>query len=349
MLFITQKIDQNDSVLGVYHEWVKRLAGKVDKVSVICLFQGRVDLPAGVRVLSLGKEMGESRLKYLLNFYKYIFKLRNDYDLVFVHMNPGYIWLGWKFWRLWGKKIVYWNASYKVSWFMKSALILADRGVTSIPEAFVKSKKVVAVGQGIDIELFRRDRGIFVKPNSILYLGRISPVKNLDILIEAAKILSAKKIDFKLSIVGSPDPADRRYFEKIKEQSAYLEKSGAVSYISQISHGETPRFFNSHKIFVNLTESNSFDKSILESMSCETLILVSNRAYARILGDELKNMLMFEDKNPADLAQKMEILLKVTNAQSTQVGLKLREIVVKNHSLNDLPEKLVKVFKEILS
>ena len=56
LLFITQKVDKDDDVLGVYHEWIAGLAEKLEKVSVICLYRGRVELPDNVSVYSLGKE-----------------------------------------------------------------------------------------------------------------------------------------------------------------------------------------------------------------------------------------------------------------------------------------------------
>jgi len=55
-LFITQKIDKNDDLLGVYHEWIKRLALEFEVVNAICLYKGKYDLPPNVRVYSLGKE-----------------------------------------------------------------------------------------------------------------------------------------------------------------------------------------------------------------------------------------------------------------------------------------------------
>ena len=42
LLFITQKVDKDDDVLGVYHRWLEKLAEKLDMIYVICLYKGRV-------------------------------------------------------------------------------------------------------------------------------------------------------------------------------------------------------------------------------------------------------------------------------------------------------------------
>ena len=96
LLVITQKVNKNDSNLGFFHEWLLRLAGQVEKLTIICLEKGEYNLPDNVQVLSLGKNIKYQisnikficQLKYLFRFYKYIWKFRKEYDAVFVHMNP---------------------------------------------------------------------------------------------------------------------------------------------------------------------------------------------------------------------------------------------------------------------
>src|SRR3989344_8793777 len=102
LLIITQKVDNNDQLLGFFIEWLKKLSQKFDKLIVLCLEKGEYDLPTNVEVVSLGKDRGDSKLKQLFNFYYLIFNLRRKYNAVFVHMNPIWAVLGGTFWRLQG-------------------------------------------------------------------------------------------------------------------------------------------------------------------------------------------------------------------------------------------------------
>jgi len=72
LLIVTQKVDKNDDILGFFHGWIAEFAKHCEKITVIALGVGEYDLPRNVEVLSLGKEGGKSRLKYILNFYKYM-------------------------------------------------------------------------------------------------------------------------------------------------------------------------------------------------------------------------------------------------------------------------------------
>lgn len=347
ILFITQKVDREDDVLGVYHEWLKRLAGQVERLNIICLYRGAADLPDNAPVFSLGKEKSVSNWKYLKNFYTYIFRLRPNYDLVFVHMNPTYILLGWLPWKLWGKRIIYWNASYKISPRMKLAAWLADQRLTSVLEAFAVRQPVIAVGQGIDTELFKPDPTAQRLTNSILFLGRIAPVKNLEVLITAAQLLYQRGVLFHLDIAGEPDSEYQPYFAKMKRQAQTLGRAGLIRFLGRVPNYQTPRLYNSRQVFVNLTASNSFDKSILEAMACQTLALVSNSVYQKIFPEALRPLLLFRENDPLDLADKLERLLPLPVQASETIGGQLREIVVRSHGLNKLTDKLIRTLEEL--
>src|SRR3989344_1746143 len=108
LLILTQKIDDNDDHFTFFLDWVLEFSDYFEKVTVVALWVKGYDLPSNVEVLSLGKESGESRVKYLFRFYKYIFLNRKDYDSVFIHMNVEYVILGGLFWRLMKKNVSLW-------------------------------------------------------------------------------------------------------------------------------------------------------------------------------------------------------------------------------------------------
>jgi hypothetical protein len=65
LLILTQKVDKDDGVLGFFHAWIAALAVRFDGITVICLEKGACELPGNVTVLSLGKESGASRHRFL--------------------------------------------------------------------------------------------------------------------------------------------------------------------------------------------------------------------------------------------------------------------------------------------
>src|SRR3989338_5542847 len=211
LLIITQKVDKNDQLLGFFIAWLERFSKKFEKINVLCLERGEFSLPDNVRVVSLGKDMRVSKPVQLFNFYKNIFK--KYYDSVFVHMNPIWVVLGGLSWKFMNKKIFFWYTHKAVTPKLRLAEKFADVIFTASKESFrLPSKKVIITGHGIDTELFQPSEKLKVKSEKLMILsvGRIAPVKNYETLINAAKILKDKNIDFSVTIVGeAPLKQDR--------------------------------------------------------------------------------------------------------------------------------------------
>jgi glycosyltransferase involved in cell wall biosynthesis len=341
LLIITQKVDIEDDILGFMHGWIEKLSLKFDKLDVICLFEGKHRLPGNIQVFSLGKEKDKSKIKYVLRFYKYIFELKGEYDGIFIHMNPIYVVLGGFFWKIWNKKIVLWYNHRYGSLITRVAIFLADNVFYTSPFSFAsKFKKPKKMPAGVDTEIFKRDYSIKRILNSILYLGRISRIKNVDILIEVAKLLDKEGISFVLNIVGGPGEKDEEYFKKIKEMSADLEEKGKIRFLGKIPNYITPEIYNKNEIFINLTPSGSLDKTIPEAMACETMVLVSNRSFQELLPDYL----LFKERNLEDLKNKIINIFNLTDEKKRDLGKELRESAIFHHGLGSLVEKIVTAF-----
>ncbi len=343
ILIITQKVDLNDDLLGTYHNWLKKFAEKFEKINVICLYKGEHNLPSNVSVYSLGKEEGKSRTKYLKRFFYYIWKLRNEYEVVFVHMNQEYIILGGLFWRLTGKKTALWYNHHHGNLMTEIAVRICHIIFHTSPFAYTaRFKKAKIMPAGIDIELFKKNENIQKVPNSILYLGRISPIKKLEVLVEAANLLDKANIDFVLNIVGEAGERDYDYWQKIKNLSNELQKKGKIKFFGEIPNYKTPEIYNQNEILVNLSPPGLFDKTILEAMACQTLVLVCSQAFENILPFQL----IFKEEDAKDLAQKIIQIFELPPEEKQAFGKKLRAYVIKEHNLDDLITKIVDAYKD---
>jgi glycosyltransferase involved in cell wall biosynthesis len=252
-------------------------------------------------------------------------------------MNKEYLILGGIFWRLWKKKIAFWYNHQYGNLITKIAGFIANVVFHTSPFAFTaKFKNAKIMPAGIDTETFKRYENIQRIPNSILYLGRISPIKNVDVLIEAANLLDREGIKFVLNIVGEPGEKDKEYFEKIKKIAENLEEKGKIKFLGKVPNYKTPEIYNRNKILVNLSPSGLFDKTILEAMACQTLVVVSSDVFQNILPD----FLIFREKNSQDLKDKIINIFNMKREEKENLGKKLRMYVTQNHNLEILVEKI---------
>ena len=336
LLVVTQKVDENDQLLGFFIDWIRLLAEKFEKITVLCLEKGQFTLPDNVEVISLGKDHGAGKLKILSTLYFLLFTCRKEYDAVFVHMNPIWVVLGGWWWRLTGKKIYFWYTSGGVTLKLKLAEKFSNVIFTASPESFrLKSKKVIVTGHGIDTDLFkpnlrRSDLGETNHKLKILSVGRIAPVKNYETIIEAAEILKDRGFNFSVTMVGEPALDMDKYYElRIKEKIKKLKLESYFNFVGKVDHKDLPPFYQSHDLFVHLSKTGSLDKTILEAMACGMNVLSSNDASRGFLPPEL----IFNQDNSAELAD------KIKNIQLSQ-GRNLRQYVVENHSLSGLIDKI---------
>jgi len=343
LLILTQKVDKEDSILGFFHGWIEEFSKRFESIIVICLEEGVHTLPSNVKVFSLGKEKGYSKVHYIFRFWSLIFKHRNDYNGVFVHMNPEYVVLGGMFWRMWKKKIFLWYNHEKSGFMIRATISGAHKVLHTSPYAYpAKSKKSKLMPAGIDTDLFKK--GIASRElNSLLSLGRISPIKNLNVLIESCKILAKENVPFHLSIYGNALSRDTDYYTKLKVEAGELERAGKVVFHPGVANFKTPEIYNKHEIFINLSPDGLFDKTILEAMATETPVLVSSSAFKDLLPEPCR----FKAGQSDDLALRLKTLLSLPSAEKLEIGQSLRNTVSRFHSLSHLGSKLRDLYENM--
>lgn len=353
LLIITQKVDKNDQLLGFFIDWIKKFAEKFEKVTVLCLEKGEFSLPENVKVISLGKDHGAGKLEQLFNFYFSIFSLRGEYDAVFVHMNPIWVVLSGLVWRLMSKKIFLWYTSGGITAKLKWAEKLANVIFTASKESFrLPSKKMIVTGHGIETDIFKPNSkldsdsrlrmGTFDEKTrnsklSLLSVGRIAPVKNYAILIDAAKTLKDGGIDFQITMVGeAPLEEDKKYEESLKSKVKSLGLENNFNFVGKVNHKDLSKYYQNNDIFIHLSKTGSLDKTILEAMACGMKVLSSNDSARSFLPTEL----LFNESNPLELADKIVAL------KDKPTDLALREYVIKNHNLEILIEKISQIINQ---
>ena len=351
LLILTQKVDINDDVLGFMHGWIAEFAKKCEKVTVVCLQKEEYDLPPNVKVLSLGKETGEAKIKYLVNFYKYIWRERKNYDVVLVHMNQIYAILGGLLWRWTGKKIGFWYAHGHVGINLKIAAKMVNYIFTPTFESFrISSKKINVLGHGIDTIKFGIQGQKFKVINNkfkIITIGRISPVKDYETLIKAAKILANEDFKFKVQIIGGPaKKRDDSYLNKLKKLADEKNLSEAIDFAGAIPNKNIVDYLQSADLFVNLSHTGSLDKAVLEAMACGLPTLTCNEAFNSVFDENMKSFLFFTKNNAPDLANKIKKYYDFSEEEKEKLSQNLRNIVVKDHNLTELIKKIINNYQK---
>ena len=332
LLIVTQAVDQEDSVLGFFVRWIEEFAKHAERVEVICLKEGKHDsLPAHVRVHSLGKEKNPPRfarrIVYAVRFKRLAWRLRHDYDAVFVHMNPEYVVIAGPLWRVLGKHVGLWYVHRNVDLKLRVASFFANDIFTASPEGFrLKTSKLHVVGHGIDTAALTAPIRPLHAPLRIVSVGRITPIKNLDTLIEAIALLKDKGIAATATLIGAPVHAsDEAYLESLKALAEVRGIADRIRFAGSVSHAQMIEEYRNFDISVNLSPTGGLDKAVLESMAAGLLVFVSNRGFAGLLGPNT-SALVFPERDAAGCAEKIATLVRHTE-EAERVRADLEERV----------------------
>ena len=335
LLIVTQAVDTEDPVLGFFVRWIEEFAKHSEHIEVICLKEGRHALPGNVRVHSLGKEHGAvSRMTYAFRFLLLVWKLRHEYDAVFVHMNQEYILIAGLFWKLFKKRTYLWRNHYAGSWLTDAAaLFCAKVFCTSQHSYTAKYKKTVLMPVGVDTERFSLDGRIARKPKTILFLARMAPSKRPEMVIDALAMLARDGVSFSATFVGSPLPQDEAYLEHLKERARPLSVAGRITFLPGVPNDQTPDLYRAHEVFVNASPSGMLDKTLFEAAACGALVLASSDDFREMAGDR------FAFETPEGLSNALTKILAVSDAERTQDLATLARLA-KIHSLSGLGARL---------
>lgn len=339
LLICTQAVDLDDPILGFFHRWIEEFSRHCERVIVICLREGKHCLPHNVRVLSLGKERGFSRTRRIFRFYTLIVGERHSYDAIFVHMNQEYVFLGGLLWRAWGKRVVLWRNHKAGSLMTRMAGYIAHTVCYTSPSAYVaRYRNAVRMPIGIDTEAFKPGKK---EPRSILFLGRLDSVKRAHIFIAALKKLQEKEISFVARIYGEPTDAASAYAADVRRQAGSLVSAGILTMHSAVTNAEAANLFASHDIYVNLTPSGSFDKTIGEAMASGCVVIAANDAVRHVLPEKC----FVDVVESAHVADALGNALALSSDERQAVTQSNRAHVISEHSLILLADRLEKSFQ----
>jgi glycosyltransferase involved in cell wall biosynthesis len=345
LLVLNLGVDAAHSALGHTTAWTNELARRCEHVSVITMFTGQVAVHDNVTVHSLGKELGRSEPRRLVEFYRLVHRVLEErpIDACFAHMAPLFTVLFAPVARRRGVPVLLWYAHTSVTPTLRLAHALADRCVTASAASFpLRSDKVIVVGHGIDTERFRPpDRPTSSYRATALAVGRITPIKALHEMIEAIGIAKRERgLELRLELVGGPaTPADRTYLARLQRSVTSLGLDPLVRFGGPVPFYEMPPVYHRGLLSLNLSRG-AMDKAILESMAAGCVAVSRNPAFAS-LADAHDLRWLVPAPGSRGLADRIAAVLARDPTELQAVSARLRRIVAEEHSLARLSDRLV--------
>jgi glycosyltransferase involved in cell wall biosynthesis len=346
LLLFNLVTDRNDAILGFTTEWITALAPFFGKIFVVTMTKGVVEVPPNVLVYSVGKELGLSEFRRVIRFYQIVLRIvsREHIDVCFVHMISVFAILFFPFALLYRIPVLLWYCHTATSRTLRIAHRIVDLVVTCSAEGFrLQSRKVKIIGHGINTDIFKpsADKSacdIF----RIVTVGRLSPIKRCDILIQAIReTIASDTRNISFTIVGGLERSDALKYETYLKQLVSDGKlDSIITFRGPVPFHAVPPVYREADLFLHACNTGGIDKAVLEAMSSGCVVLSSNPAFKNIFG-ELADLLLVPENDPKQFAAHIKKICALPLEERRSMGSRLRQIVLDNHSLKRLTAQLV--------
>jgi len=142
------------------------------------------------------------------------------------------------------------------------------------------TRKVSLVPCGVDLEVFRpldqkavRSRLGLNGEKILLYVGRVEPIKGLDLLVETAAQMDSKE-GVRMMVVGADVNGDRE-MDRVKQLAKERDLEDKIDFVGQVDHDDLPLYYNAADVCVVPSYYESFGLVALESMACGTPVVAT--------------------------------------------------------------------------
>jgi glycosyltransferase involved in cell wall biosynthesis len=288
------------------------LAERVDELVVLC--DTAVD-EVDARVHEFG---APTQLQRGLRFERALARELRGAEAVVAHMVPLYAVIAAPLVRPRRIPLALWYTHWKAHAVVRAAEMVCTHVLSVDRRSFpLPSRKVRGIGHGIDVGEFscsERPEG----PTRALVLGRYSPAKGLETILEAARLAG-------IAVEAHGSAASFDEYKRSLERRFPDADLGAA-----VSRWEVPQLFARSHLLVNNMRAGAPDKVVYEAAASCVPVLASNPVFDDLLPDELR----FDRDDVEGLAERLRSF-------DTRRRPELREVVTRRHSVEHWADELI--------
>lgn len=193
---------------------------------------------------------------------------------------------------------------------------------------------------GVDTEIFNPDKRASPGDNfTLLYVGRLAPEKNTDLLFDAFSILAMRSDRFRLTVIG--DGQEREHLRDLQRST------GQVTWLPYCSDAaELAGYYRAADLFVHPGVEETFGLVALESQACGTPVVGIRGSYM----DEviLHDQSTWATENNAD-ALANAIAAMSMRPDLRALGLAAAQEVAARYAWPQVFSRLFSIYEEVIA
>ena len=210
-----------------------------------------------------------------------------------------------------------------------------------IAEIAGDASKIHIIPNGVNIDFFKP--GEECANRLVVWTGRFVFEKGLNLLVEAAKIVSQQIPDARFLLIGS-GPLENSIARRVKE----LGLSEVIRFTGPLERGEIAEVLRKATVFALPSLKEGLPRSILEAMACGVPVVGSDISGINDVVIDGQNGILVPPREPEMLAHKIMTILE-DKVLRKRLGGKARESIVQRHNIADVTSEMEKLYHRIVA
>jgi len=177
----------------------------------------------------------------------------------------------------------------------------------------VPGERVMVVPCGVDTQRFRpidrarvRKRLGFAPDDPVvLFVGRIEPLKGIDVLLS---VMGGMDRRFRLVVLGG-DMRDAERKKELKDMAERLGIGDHVCFVDAVSHQALPLYYSAADVCVMPSHYESFGLVAVEAMACGVPVVASRVGGLKETVQDGRTGFLVPWRRPQGFAEKLDVLL----------------------------------------
>ncbi len=207
-----------------------------------------------------------------------------------------------------------------------------------------KSKADLLPGSGVDLDKFIPMKKKDDKRFKFLLIARLLKDKGILEYIDAIKIIKAKHNDIEFQILGAVGVANKTAITK-EELQVWIDKD-LLTYLGTTDNVQDVIAKVDCVVLPSYREGTP--RSLLEASAMQKPIIATNVVGCKEVVDDGINGYLCEVKNAQDLANKMELMINLSESEREAMGKAGREKIIKEFDEKIVIDKYLANIREIL-
>jgi glycosyltransferase involved in cell wall biosynthesis len=226
------------------------------------------------------------------------------------------------------------------NWSINSAeiVITPSDHLKSFVSGIGYSKKILKINNGVNITDINRANESKADINLII-ISRLVVQKNINIVIEAMKLLDNKNL--KLSIIGEGGE-----FSKLESTIYDLNLQNQVQLLGKIDNNKISQFLLTADIFIQASDYEGLPHSVLEAINYEVPILSTETGGCKdLLNDGERGFIIPMPPDKKVIAENISFIIE-NKTEATKRADEAKSFINKKHNFLEQANQYMKIFEQ---